>query len=30
VTNIGAIELGGKLALIAGVEDGQLIVFRNQ
>ena len=30
VTNIGAIELGGKLALIAGVEDGQLILIRNQ
>ena len=30
VTNIGVIELGGKLALIAGVEDGQLILIRNQ
>jgi FG-GAP-like repeat len=29
-TNIGAIRFNGKLALIAGVEDGRLILIRNQ
>jgi hypothetical protein len=30
VTNIGAVKLGGKRALIAGVEDGRLVLIRNQ
>lgn len=30
VTNIGAAEFGGKLALIVGIEDGRLILIRNQ
>lgn len=29
-TNIGAVEFGGKLAMITGVEDGRLVLIRNQ
>jgi hypothetical protein len=28
-TNIGAVTLGGKLALVVGLEDGRLMMVRN-